>query len=522
MTGGSRQKKDAGIFSRSREIEELHEWAQSREKLLSSLKDQRDALIQKQTGDAQNLEKITESLRQNETAFLNNQNQTRHLQEQKARDLEHRQDLDRESNRLKEQLEQARSAVAACAEELGQAQTAIGTQKETLEQYQEKQAKRRLAREQQVQELSQNRMRLTQTRTEYKNTEENMERARQNVQMRNQTAREKQTESRACRENAGQLETQKESLQKEQDEARRRQQEAQSRLTDLGLERKTKNECLAQWEAQRSERQQTLARLGQEILKTELSAEKSQEELKRIREELWENQQITWQAALQFPARPEPTGRLREEAAQYRTQMKELGNVNLGAVEEYQKAAERQELLTKQRTDILETEEKLTGVIENLTRQMEERFVSQMAVLSQNFDKVFREMFGGGRAQLCLGEGAALEAGIEVVAQPPGKTLQNMNLLSGGERTLTAIAILFAILQEKPSPFCILDETESALDDANVRRYAAYLKKISRSTQLIVISHRKGTMEAGDVLYGVTMQEQGVSKLVSVSMADAK
>ncbi len=152
---------------------------------------------------------------------------------------------------------------------------------------------------------------------------------------------------------------------------------------------------------------------------------------------------------------------------------------------------------------------------------MEKQFREQFALISENFGKVFREMFGGGKAYLRLMDTAnVLESPIEIVAQPPGKNLQNMQLLSGGERALTAIAILFSILLLKPSPFCILDEIEAALDDANVSRYAQYLKRFSKDTQFIVITHRKGTMEYADVMYGVTMQEKGISKLISVDFTE--
>lgn len=200
-----------------------------------------------------------------------------------------------------------------------------------------------------------------------------------------------------------------------------------------------------------------------------------------------------------------------------------LGDVNVGAIEQYKEVKERHEFLTAQREDILEAEEKLRQIIEELSVLMEKQFREQFAVISENFSKVFQEMFGGGKAYLKLMDTEhVLESPIEIVAQPPGKNLQNMQLLSGGERALTAIAILFSILKMKPSPFCILDEIEAALDDANVSRFAQYLKRFSEETQFIVITHRKGTMEQADVLYGVTMQEKGISKLISVDFSDAQ
>jgi chromosome segregation protein len=189
----------------------------------------------------------------------------------------------------------------------------------------------------------------------------------------------------------------------------------------------------------------------------------------------------------------------------------------MNAVEEYNEVSERYEFMKKNRDDIVETEKKLISIIDRLENLMKTQFAEQFAVIRQNFSEVFVEMFGGGTAELKLSDTSdVLNSGIDIIVQPPGKAVQNMMLLSGGEKALTAMALLFAILKMKPSPFCILDEIEAALDDANVNRYAEYLSHFTDSTQFVVITHRKGTMEASDILYGVTMQEQGVSKLVSV------
>ena len=200
-----------------------------------------------------------------------------------------------------------------------------------------------------------------------------------------------------------------------------------------------------------------------------------------------------------------------------------LGNVNTGSIDEFARVKGRYDFLSEQRDDIKKAEENLIQIIDDLGELMKKQFSEQFDVISSNFNQVFREMFGGGKAYLKLSDSSdILESGIEIIAQPPGKTMQNMLLLSGGERALTAIAILFAILKMKPSPFCVLDEIEAALDDANVKRFANYLRNFSKDTQFIVISHRKGTMEAADVLYGVTMQEKGISKVISVKFDDIK
>ena len=202
-----------------------------------------------------------------------------------------------------------------------------------------------------------------------------------------------------------------------------------------------------------------------------------------------------------------------------RQSIDELGDVNVHAIEEYKTVSERHEFLTNQRNDLLEAKDTLHEAIREMDEEMTARFSETFTSIRAHFQEVFRELFGGGKADLILLDPEnLLETGIEIVAQPPGKKLQSLSLLSGGERALTAIALLFAILKTRPVPFCILDEVEAALDEANVSRYSQYLKKFSDDTQFIVITHRKGTMEGADVLYGITMQESGVSKLVSVKL----
>ncbi|MFP7296101.1 chromosome segregation protein SMC [Neobacillus niacini] len=201
----------------------------------------------------------------------------------------------------------------------------------------------------------------------------------------------------------------------------------------------------------------------------------------------------------------------------------ELGSVNIGAIEEYERVSERYEFLNEQKNDLKEAKDTLYQVIDEMDIEMKKRFEETFTGIREHFEPVFRALFGGGRADLKLTQPEdLLNTGVEIVAQPPGKKLQNLGLLSGGERALTAIALLFAILKVRPVPFCILDEVEAALDEANVFRFSQYLKRFSSETQFIVITHRKGTMEEADVLYGVTMQESGVSKLVSVRLEDTK
>ncbi|MBQ6544997.1 MAG: chromosome segregation protein SMC [Lachnospiraceae bacterium] len=214
---------------------------------------------------------------------------------------------------------------------------------------------------------------------------------------------------------------------------------------------------------------------------------------------------------------------LKKEMAALRGKIRALGEVNVNAIEEYKETSERYTFLRTQHDDLVSSAEELRKIIAELDNSMRRQFRDKFADISKEFDRVFRDLFGGGQGSLELDEEAdILEAGISIIAQPPGKKLQNMMQLSGGEKALTAIALLFAIQNLKPSPFCMLDEIEAALDEANVTRFNRYLRKLSGATQFIVITHRRGTMAAADRLYGITMQEKGVSTLVSINLVEEK
>lgn len=237
--------------------------------------------------------------------------------------------------------------------------------------------------------------------------------------------------------------------------------------------------------------------------------------------QLEENYELTTEAAAELAEEIEDVDQMRRKVKLLKQSIEELGPVNLAAIEEFERVQERHAFLTEQRNDLLEAKETLHEAIKEMDGEMSTRFHDTFTNVRAQFKNVFRELFGGGQADLVLiNPDNLLETGIEIVAQPPGKKLQSLSLLSGGERALTAIALLFAILNTRPVPFCILDEVEAALDESNVIRYSQYLKKFSKETQFIVITHRKGTMEGADVLYGITMQESGVSKLVSVKLEE--
>lgn len=246
-------------------------------------------------------------------------------------------------------------------------------------------------------------------------------------------------------------------------------------------------------------------------------------EIENLKNRMWEEYEITMSVAEDYQKRGlmviENISQSNKESEKIKRQIKDLGSINIDSIQEYKEAKERYEFMSSQRNDLEETSTKLKKLISDMTHIMKDQFANQFKIINKNFNEAFTKLFGGGKAELCISDqNNILESGIDIEVQPPGKKLQNMMLLSGGERALTAIALLFAILELKASPFCVLDEIEAALDDVNVYRFSEYIKDYSDKSQFIVITHRKGTMEVSDTIYGVTMQEYGVSKLVSMEM----
>ena len=245
---------------------------------------------------------------------------------------------------------------------------------------------------------------------------------------------------------------------------------------------------------------------------------KLEDDINMIINKMWEEYELTPNQVGEYK-KPDNVAFTQKKVNGLRTEIKELGSVNVDSIEEYKAMRERYDFMCEQRVDLEDTLSKLRKIITEMTTTMKEQFKKQFVIINQNFEEVFKELFGGGNASLKLeDEENILECGIDIHVQPPGKKLQNMMLLSGGEKAFTAIALLFAILKINPAPFCVLDEIEAALDDVNVYRFAEYLKKFSKDTQFLVITHRKGTMEAADTVYGVTMEENGISKLLSMKL----
>lgn len=294
-------------------------------------------------------------------------------------------------------------------------------------------------------------------------------------------------------------------------------------IREKRAERSEITERLLHEERELKEENKVYEKALQQLQEKEVQVNRLDVELENRLHQLQSDYTISFEKARQSYPAAENIEAAKAKVKDIKFSIERLGSVNLGAIDEYKRISERFQFLTEQREDLLEAKDTLFNVIREMDDEMKKRFESTFIEIQEQFTHVFKTLFGGGRAELKLTDPKdLLETGVDIIAQPPGKKLQHLGLLSGGERALTAIALLFAILRVRPVPFCILDEVEAALDEANVVRFAKYLKQHAKDSQFIVITHRKGTMEEADVLYGVTMQESGVSKLVSVRLEETE
>ena len=522
MTGGSVSSRSVNLFSRERELKELTEaLSAGQDELERLLKEMQRGQAEKDALKAGSAEAL-EALHQQEIAVA------------------------RETERVKNAEDEARThtmrvgETEAAREQLMESMMQIGEQlsmaddhsekteetREEMEKQAEAYAREAAEARKQLEERAEETMRLT---LEVNNLRHEMETLRRD---RERLAQEKE---RVIREQENHRKTIGEMEQQEaadlEEESRMRAVQAEAEQDQAGREQITKS-----LEETRAQKQQALkdiltdmeglhqvyGRDTDRAHRLELSRSRTEGDLKSMRDRIWNTYEVTYAGAEEF--------RIREgfnvteadrQAAQLSAEIRALGPVNVHAVEEYARTKERADELETQRTDLAKAEKDLRELITRLLAQMKDVFLERFTLLQGYFSETFERLFGGGHAEIFLMDPSdPLNCGIEINAQPPGKKLQLMTLLSGGERTLTAISILFATLKLKPTPFCILDEIEAALDDANIGYFADYLAEYSSSTQFVVITHRKGTMERADGLYGVAMEEQGVSKMVSVSLRD--
>lgn len=349
--------------------------------------------------------------------------------------------------------------------------------------------------------------------------EEIQERINQEIENNKRSIENKQNQIEQIKQDNFNLETSIKEIEEKINNIKEEVKNSGSKIEELKQKRVERNDKLTKQEDEITERFKTIEDLKAQIVKIDVKKTKLEDDINEIINKMWEEYEVTPNTVKEEYKKPDNIALTQKKVNALRKDLRELGSVNIDSIEEYKTMKERYDFMCEQRVDLEDTMAKLRKIISDMTNTMKEQFKFQFEIINKNFSEVFKELFGGGNASLKLeDEENILECGIDINVQPPGKKLQNMMLLSGGEKAFTAIALLFAILKINPAPFCVLDEIEAALDDVNVYRFAEYLKKFSKDTQFLVITHRKGTMEAADTVYGVTMEENGISKLLSMKL----
>ncbi len=521
ISGGA-FKNSSNLLSRHREIEEL-------EKKAASLKDSLDA-IQKQIDDQKterNSYRVAVEMLKGSQQMKNLQLNTArlNLEALKERRQEAEQGQDALAKEVQELTEQISLATAAREETASELDAMDAKEQESDEKVKTLQTELETLRAKETEEtfqVSQRDMEVQATTQNQSFHEQNMDRVLAELSRYQTELDEIRTSQTENQNDVEYKEASIEELKQSIEQSYQVEKDAQEAYEAAAKEKEAFAAKQSTFFTQREDLSERMSRLDKEIFRLNAQKEKLEESVESQVTYMWSEYEMTLTEVEK--ARKEDLGDLssmKTAIAQLKAEIRKLGDVNVNAIEEYKSLMERYTFLKTQHDDLVEAEKTLLGIIDELDAAMRKQFSEKFGEISQEFDKVFKELFGGGKGTLeLMEEEDILEAGIKIIAQPPGKKLQNMMQLSGGEKALTAIALLFAIQNLKPSPFCLLDEIEAALDESNVDRFAKYLHKLTEHTQFIVITHRRGTMSEADRLYGITMQEKGVSTMVSVNLIE--
>jgi chromosome segregation protein len=518
ISGGSLKRRESDILSRSGQIQRLEQAIEEHRHSYAAMSKQMDMLSDVLNEQRKQRSDIEGKLSQLHVEYARMEETIKNLEQQQDALTHKREAMEQERLTLSENQASLEREIEQCKAEIAK----VEQQRHSFAQDAQENDKR-------IQDLTQQREdimgRLTQIqvsaaklesecaslRHRLDEAEANIERAKADVENKLEQIKCNDEEKIAVQEG---LDKQRMEL----EEHRSLDDKLQQDIKRLEREQEALYQEIAEKEEDLHDLNEVVADLSNKLYKCDVQKQHLEEQLQSLQEEIWESYQLSYANALKY----RDDGFEWAKASKDRTAIKEeiaaIGPVNPGAIEEYERIYQRVEFLRRQHDDLSKAIQTLQDLIADLEADMRRQFAGQFSVINNNFQRIFRRLFGGGSASLILEDGDVLEAGIDIIAQPPGKKLQNIMLLSGGERTLTAIAILFALLEIRPSPFCVLDEIEAALDEVNAQRFANFIQDYSQNIQFIIITHRRPTMEVASALYGVSMVERGVSKLISVQL----
>ncbi|MFG6496820.1 chromosome segregation protein SMC [Fictibacillus sp. UD] len=523
MSGGSLKQKSSSLLSRQREVDSLTEKITTMEKQTLQLEEKVSELRNKISKKKDKLETL-----QTEGEFLREQEQElksslREVEIQEKSLNDRLQLYDREKHSFETEKSAADTRIVDLQSKLDAAVKSGKELEETIADLTEKKKSNQSSKEELRETLTLLKIKAAELEQQVVNQREKSSRIQEEFQNVESKSKETEEDYWLLEEEMNSSSSGEDSLDEQIQQRRHEKNNAVKLIAERRKERTESFQSIESMEIGLKEAKRQYKQLSDGLKTEEVSINRLDVELESRLTHLREEYELSYEGAKQKHRLEIPLEDAKRKVKLIKMAIEELGVVNIGAIEEYDRVSQRFDFLTEQRNDLTEAKDTLYGVISEMDEEMKNRFEETFTAIRSHFSVIFKELFGGGRADLVLTQpDDMLATGVDIMAQPPGKKLQQLGLLSGGERALTAIALLFAILKVRPVPFCILDEVEAALDDANVNRFAKYLRAFSKETQFIVVTHRKGTMEEADVLYGVTMQESGVSKLVSVRLEETK
>lgn len=521
MTGGT-FKNTSNLLGRKREIEKRQKETEELQKKLESYRNRLEDINTARELLKEDMQQVQENLQ--EAMLLQNTEEMnlKRAREQKEESGRQFETLRMESGEIEQQLSEISRQQEMIQEDI---RTAVQREKEIEEETGEFQ--QILDRQNQLAQESQNdvsKVQLEEANFHQKAefVQENISRILTEIQKLEEDLQAAEKEKNQSCAEVQQKNQEIEKIQAEIEQSVTRQGELEQRMEEEQRQREEMALTYKGFFQKQEELSKQINHLDKELYRLNSQQEKLNESAEQQSNYMWEEYELTFHNAADLRREEfDNPAEMKKQISRIKDEIRKLGDVNVNAIEDYRNLSERYVFLKNQHDDLVEAEKTLLDIIEELDEGMRKQFLEKFAQIQKEFDKVFKELFGGGKGTLELVEDEdILECGIRIIAQPPGKKLQNMMQLSGGEKSLTAISLLFAIQNLKPSPFCLLDEIEAALDDSNVGRFAKYLHKLTKNTQFIVITHRRGTMAAADRLYGITMQEKGVSTLVSVNLIE--
>ncbi len=518
ITGGSVSKKTVNILGRSKEIERLGKEIENLKGIYSKLQEEKEKYTESIQGLLEISEKIEKDLQEIEINYATEkqkiilieeniekiEKRINHIKLEQETIEKQKEEITKEKTKMQEEMEKINQKV----EELSKKVTEFSkTNKENQSTIDDLNF-----------DITNLKISVTSFDESKSSIEEIQERIENEIKQTEESIKSRKTEIEKTKEENNNLEKQIQETKQKIENIKQEVNQSSEKIENLKQERIEKNEKISKQDTQITEKFNIIEDLKAKLVKIDVRKTNLQEDINEIIKKMWEEYELTPNTQIEYK-KPNNIQETEKNVKYLRTQIKDLGSVNIDSIEEYKNLKERYDFMSEQRLDLENTMSRLRKIIHEMTQTMKEQFDQKFKIINKNFEEVFKELFGGGKAELKLeDEENILECGIEIKVEPPGKKLQSMTLLSGGEKALTAIALLFAILKINPSPFCVLDEIEAALDDVNVYRYAEYLKKFAKDTQFLVITHRKGTMEVANTVYGVTMEESGISKLLSIKL----